>query len=138
MRNSWCKVIDEKIVDGPRAWDLNSPPDKTWIPHIVVDPVHTINDKWDGMKLEIVNNQVIETNLYSPKSNEQIASEIQQLKNKAKAEIAYADYKLQNQSLPNRQDWEAYKIAFEQLLNITELSWDHYIPNRPPEINNIM
>lgn len=133
MRNSWCKIINNEIVDGPRAWHDNVPPDSTWVPHLLVDPPHTINDNWDGMKMEIVDNKVIETNLYSPKSAEQIAEEIQLIKDRAIREIAFANEKLIDPNLNKRSEWEAFKLAWEQMLTITELSWQHYMPARPIE-----
>lgn len=134
MRNSWCKVVDGQIVDGPRAWHDNMPPDATWIPHVLVDPPHTINDNWDGMKFEVVGDQVVETNLYSPKSPEQIAAEIQGIKSQATQEVAYAAGKLTDPNLNNRAEWEAFKAAWEQMLTVTELSWEHNMPPRPVEL----
>ena len=134
MRNSWCKVVDGEIVDGPRAWHDNTPPDATWIPHVLVDPPHTINDNWDGMKFEVVGDQVVETNLYSPKSPEQIAAEIQGIKSQAAQEVAYAAGKLTDPNLNNRAEWEAFKAAWEQMLTVTELSWEHHMPPRPVEL----
>lgn len=135
MRNSWCKVENGQIVDGPRAWNDNTPPDNTWVPHVLVDPPHTINDNWDGQKFEVVGDQVIETNLYSPKPPEQIEAEILSIKTRAVQEVAYAELKLLTPNLPNRTEWENFKNAWELMKTITELSWEHKMPARPMEFS---
>ena len=133
MRNSWCQIKNGKIVDGPRAWHDNTPPDNTWIPHVLVDPPHTINDKWDGQKFEIIGDQVVETNLYSPKSAEQIQQEVEALKQHAIQEVAYADKKLASENLPRREQWEQFRADWSLIVNITELSWEYKLTPRPLE-----
>ena len=38
MSNSFCKVENGVVVDGPRAWPDAIPPDATWFPHDLEDP----------------------------------------------------------------------------------------------------
>jgi len=131
MENSWCKVVDGQIVDGPRAWDNNTPPDQDWLPHSLEEPSNTINDKYDGSRLEVRGSQVIEVKLYSPKSAEQIEDEVNSIKRQAEIEVAYATLELAKSDLPKRDEWEAFKAAWQQLTDITELSWDYKMPLRP-------
>lgn len=133
MENSWCKVVDNQVVDGPRAWHENTPPDNTWLPHSLEEPAHTINDKYVGSRLEVRGSEVVEVKMYEPKSSEQIADEINNLKKLAQEEVAYADEKLLQAGLANRTEWETHKTLWSRLLNITELSWDYRTPSRPIE-----
>lgn len=129
--NSWCKVVDGKVVDGPRAWSENTPPDDTWLPHRLEETPHTINDNYIGSEHEVRGNEVVEVKKYSPKSAEQIADEIESIKSLAARNIQKADEKLANPELANRPAWEAYRSAWEPLLTITVLSWAYYMPSEP-------
>jgi hypothetical protein len=133
MRNSWCKVVDGKIEGSPRAWPDNMPPDDSWWPHFLIDPSHTINDKFDGpvFSVDLENRCVNETNMYSPKSSEQIQAEVNAIKQMAADNVAAAVEALENEDIENREAWEEYKTAWEQLLDITELSWDYHMPSHP-------
>lgn len=133
MSNSWCKVENGQIIEGPRAWENNTPPDATWVPHRLVDPSHTINDNFDGSVFEVVGNEVIETNQYSAKPQEQIDDEVVSIKNRANQSIAKADEKLADPTVTNKEDWQAYKNAWALLTNITQLSWDYVMPSEPQE-----
>lgn len=129
--NSWCKVVDGKVVDGPRAWADNTPPDGTWLPHRIEDPVHTINDNFLGSHHEVRGNEVVEVNDYAPKPQSQIDEEIQGIKDRATQNVATADGKLANPDLPNRGEWQAYRDAWYALTSITALSWGYNMPREP-------
>lgn len=129
--NSWCKVENGQVVDGPRAWADNTPPDDTWLPHRVEDPAHTVNDNFLGSHHEIRDGEVVEVNDYAAKSSQQIAEEVNGIKSMAAQEVAYADSMLSSQDLENREEWDAFKLAWSKLLNINELSWDYVMPRRP-------
>ena len=131
MANSWCKIDGTKIVDGPRAWADNIPPDGNWVPHRLVDPTHTINDNWDGSKFELIGNEVIETNLYSPKPAEQIQAEIEDIKTRAAQNVAKAEAKIADPTIENKEDWDKYRVSWSLLTNITELSWAYVMPPEP-------
>lgn len=131
MQNSWCKVVDGNIVEGPRAWENNTPPDATWLPHRLEEPAHTINDKFDGSRLEVRGSEVVEVKLFSPKSAQQIQDEVNSIKQRAEIEVAYATLELAKPDLANREKWESFKAAWQQLTNITELSWNYVMPMRP-------
>ena len=133
MANSWCKVVDGQIVEGPRAFPNAQAPDATWLPHSLEDPAHTINDKFDGSRFEVRGNAVVEVKLYSPKSAEQIASEVNYIKQRAAANVAMADAKLADETLENRQAWVDFKAAWALLTDVTELSWDYNMPPEPRE-----
>lgn len=133
MANSWCKIEGTTIVDGPRAWHDNTPPDDTWVPHRLVDPDHTINDNWNGSKFELIGNEVIETNLYSPKPAEQIQSEIEEIKARAAKNVAKAQAKIADPATTNKEDWDKYRVSWSLLTNITELSWAYVMPSEPRE-----
>lgn len=132
-RNSWCKVVDGEIVDGPRAWQDNTPPDNTWVPHVIDDPEHTINDKFLGSTFvfDAENSRVVETNRYGPKTAEEIAAEVAALNSRATNYVEYAEQVLLQPELANRAAWENFKSAWEQLTDVTELSWDYYTPPPP-------
>lgn len=121
MQNSWCKLENGVIVNGPRAWDNNTPPDETWVPHRLEDPAHTINDKFLGSTFSIIGNEVIETNNYEPKTSEEIQLEINGIKDFANKMISFADKKIETVS--NKQDWIIYKNELQTILAITVL--DH-------------
>lgn len=128
--NSWCKVENNLVVDGPRAWNNNQPPDNTWLPHRIEDPDHTINDKFDGSRHEVRNNEVVEVKIYSPKSSQQIADEIDFIKTKAREEVALAEEKLLDPN-SNHEEWQKHKDAWSALINITELNSNYYMPYNP-------
>lgn len=129
--NSWCKVIDGKVVDGPRAWSENTPPDDTWLPHRLEETPHTINDNYIGSEHEVRGSEVVEVKKYSPKSAEQIADEVQSIKTRAAECVAKADEKLADPDLTNRVEWENYRGAWSVLTNVTELSWGYHMPPEP-------
>lgn len=133
MFNSWCKVIDGKVVDGPRAWGDNTPPDETWLPHRLEAPPHTINDNYLGSHLEVRGNEVVEVKEFAPKPQSQIDDEVQGIKNLATRAIEKADTMLAIPDLPNRDEWQAYRDAWALLTNITELSGDYFMPQEPRE-----
>lgn len=129
--NSWCKVVNGQVIDGPRAWADNTPPDETWLPHRLEETPHTINDNFIGSHHEVRGNEVVEVKDYSPKPQAQIDEEIQSIKDLAAANIANADVELSNADLPNRDEWLAYREAWEALTSITALSGDYYMPPEP-------
>jgi hypothetical protein len=133
--NSWCKVISGMMVDGPRAWPDNIPPDDSWWPHVLVDPPHTINDNFDGAVFQVDQSvkKVFEVNQYSPKPQEQIDSEVAQIRAMARENVDYAIAVLADEYLPNIPAWLSYKAAWDKLLDVTELSWDYDMPSRPLE-----
>lgn len=132
-RNSWCKVVDGEIVDGPRAWQDNTPPDESWVPHVLVDTEHTINDRFVGASFafDVENNRVVETNNYEPKTQEQINAEVQVIKDRAASAVSVATQVLALEDLENREEWESYKAKWSLLTDITELSWDYDMPSPP-------
>lgn len=129
--NSWCKIENGVVVDGPRAWTDNTPPDDSWLPHRLEDTEHTINDNYVGSHHEVRDGEVVEVKDYEPKSAEQIADEIQSIKDRAASEIAFAETILANPELGNRNDWVSFKDAWSLLLNVTQLSWGYHMPARP-------
>lgn len=131
MNNSWCQIKNGNILEGPRAWENNTPPDDTWVPHRLVDPAHTINDNFDGSVFEVVGNEVTETNQYSPKPQEQIDQEISNIKTIAVEAVSLATQKLASPEVTNKDEWQAYKDAWSLLTNITQLSWDYVMPSEP-------
>lgn len=83
MRNSWCKVENGVVVDGPRAWADNSPPDATWLPHDLEDPGNPdpANYVYGGSHHEVRGSQVIEVKEYrilTDEEKEEIARQIAQ------------------------------------------------------------
>lgn len=135
--NSWCKVVNGQIIDGPRAWADNSPPDETWFPHRLEDTPHTINDNFIGSHHEVRGNEVVEVKDYAPKSQDQIDDEIRSIKNLAVVHVAKADEMLANPALSNRDEWQAFRDAWAALTNITALSWDYYMPAYPKDANGM-
>lgn len=129
--SSWCKVENGQVVDGPRAWTDDVPPDSSWLRHRLEDKEHTINDNFVGSHYEVRGDVVVEVKDYSPKSAEQIADEINGLKQTAMREVAYADEKLADPELGNREEWKAFRAAWLLLTNATELSWGYFMPGRP-------
>ena len=133
MSNSWCKVENGVVVDGPRAFADATAPDASWLPHRLEDPAHTINDNFDGSHFEVRGNEVVEVKDYSPKSAEQIADEVNGFKALATTNVAKADEKLADEATTNKADWQAYRDAWQALTSITELSWDYNAPVEPQE-----
>lgn len=129
--NSWCKVVNGQVVEGPRAWANSTPPDDTWLPHRLEDPVHTVNDNFIGSHHEVRGNEVVEVKDYSPKPQSQIDEEIQSIKDRATQNVATADEKLADPDLPNRNEWQNYRDAWSVLTNITALSWGYHMPREP-------
>ena len=131
--NSWCKVVDGQVVDGPRAWANDTPPDETWLRHTLEEPAHTVNDNFVGSHYEIRGGGVVEVKDFSPKSQAQINEEIQGIKDVAAQNVATADEKLANPDLGNRAEWQAFRDSWLLLTNITELSWYYKMPQQPRE-----
>jgi len=129
--SAWCKVENGVIVDGPRAWENNTPPDSTWLPHRLADADHTINDNFDGSVMIVGATEVVEQKQYSPKSQAQIDDEVSGIKSRAADAVAVADAKLADSSVENKAEWQSYKDAYSALLNVTALSWDYYMPSEP-------
>ena len=123
MSNSWCKVVDNQMVDGPRAWPNNTPPDSTWVPHELEETAHTINDTFIGSHFEIRDGKVIEVKDYRPKTQEEIDSELDNIKQRAATEMAAADEAI---SL-----WQSYKSAWEPYLTVATLDENLVFPERP-------
>lgn len=80
-RNSWCKVVDGKVVDGPRAWADNNPPDATWLPHDLEDPGNPdeANYVYSGSHHEVRGNQVFEVKEYRPLTDDEKAEIARQI-----------------------------------------------------------
>lgn len=129
--NSWCKVVNGSVVDGPRAWENNIPPDASWLPHRLHDPVHTINDNYDGSVLQVSGSEVVEVKQYSAKSSAQIADEIQSIKDTATSEMSRADSIIADPDATDKDLWQVYKDQWAEFLDVTALSWDFNFP-RPP------
>lgn len=74
-RNSWCKVENGAVVDGPRAWADNNPPDATWLPHDLEDPGNPdeANYTYSGSHHEVRGNQVVEVKEYRALTEEEKA-----------------------------------------------------------------
>lgn len=72
-RNSWCKVENGAVVDGPRAWADNNPPDGTWLPHDLEDPGNPdeANYVYSGSHHEVRGNQVVEVKEYRALTEEE-------------------------------------------------------------------
>lgn len=81
MTNSWCKVVDNQVVDGPRAWANNTPPDSTWLPHSLEDPGNPdeANYVYSGSHHEIRGNQVVEVKDYRALTEEEKAEIARQI-----------------------------------------------------------
>jgi hypothetical protein len=131
MSNSWCKVENGNIVDGPRAWPDAIPPDDSWLPHRLVDVEHTVNDNFLGSVMSISGNEVLETKQYSPKSAEQIADEVNSIIARATENVAEADEKLADDNVTNKEEWRAYRNAWEQVKSVTRLGEELPMPPEP-------
>lgn len=123
MSNSWCKVVDNKMIDGPRAWVNNTPPDDTWIPHELEETAHTDNDTFAGSHFEIRGNKVVEVKDYRAKTQEEIKAELESIKNHAANEQLYADEMINL--------WQTYKTALEPCRTLTTLDKNVVFPERP-------
>lgn len=129
--NSWCKVENGVVVDGPMSWPNGIPPDQTWLPHRVEELPHTINDNLVEVAMVVSDTEVVEQKRYAPKPQEQIDSEIADLKANMQKGIDLANEKLSDESLKNKQAWQDYKDACLLILDVTELSFDLNIPQEP-------
>lgn len=80
-RNSWCKVENGVVVDGPRAWPDAIPPDASWLPHDLEDPGNPdeANYCYSGSHHEVRGNQVFEVKEYRPYTAEEKAEIAKQL-----------------------------------------------------------
>ena len=131
--NSWCKVENGQVVDGPRAWNENTPPDQSWVRHRLEDQEHTINDNFDGSEFQVRDNEVVEVKKYSPKPQSQIDEEVNNIKTMAQANVEKAKERLADPDLQNRIEWENYRNAWDALTSITALSWGYRMPSEPEE-----
>lgn len=128
--NSWCKVVDGKVVDGPRAWPDAVPPDATWLPHSLQETPNTPYDVFVGSHHEVFADKVVEVKDYRPKTDDEVQEELNQIKNLAQMEIDEADKKIANGE--NVAAWEEYKALWVPYLTVTELgayTW----PSKPQE-----
>lgn len=131
MRNSWCKVENGAVVDGPRAWDNNSPPDNTWLPHFLEDVPNTAYDLFVGSHHEVRGDKVVEVKDYRPKTSDEINEELTQIKQMAAEAMRLADEKIQEGS--NVDAWAEYKQAWSAYTGVTTLDDTRVWPTEPME-----
>lgn len=78
--NSFCKVENGVVVDGPRAWPDAIPPDDTWFPHSLEDPGNPDETKYcySGSHHEVRGDAVFEVKeyrLYTQEELDQISAQ---------------------------------------------------------------
>lgn len=131
MSNSWCKVVNGQVVDGPRAWDNATPPDDTWLPHSLEDQPNDAYDLFVGSHHEVRGNQVVEVKDYRKKTDAEVAEELAQIKRMASNAIVNADEKIA--AGENVDAWSAYKAAWSQYVDVTTLDNNRVWPTEPME-----
>lgn len=73
--NSFCKVENGVVVDGPRAWPDAVPPDATWFPHTLEDPgnPNPATHYQSGSHHEVRGEAVVEVKEYSAYTQDELA-----------------------------------------------------------------
>jgi len=131
MSNSWCKVVDGAVVDGPRAWPDATPPDNTWLPHSLEDQPNDAYDLFIGSHHEVRGDQVVEVKDYRKKTQAEIDDELAQINRMAADAIAKADEKIAEGVKVD--EWTAYKTEWLQYTNVTTLDNNRTWPTEPME-----
>lgn len=102
-----------------------------YLPHELIDPPHTVYDKFLGSTWEVLVDKVAETKQYRPKTQEEIDSELAGLKSNAEIALKESDWAVVL-NLPNKQEWLNYR---EKLGNIyVSPSYDQEFPAKPREL----
>ena len=88
MANSFCKVENGVVVDGPRAWPDATPPDNTWFPHTLEDPGNPdeATHCYSGSHHEVRGEAVVEVKEYRAYTAEELAEIARQVAERAAQE----------------------------------------------------
>lgn len=110
-----------------------------WLPHVLIDPPHTWIDKFIGSVNVIEPTQVVETNQYVPKTPEEIAEDLQPIKDEGKTLLADSDWTdipatgdatKSNPYLANQSEFTAWRSQVRYLMMTLDNPYVQYPP--PP------
>lgn len=102
-----------------------------YLPHELIDPPHTVYDKFLGSTWEVLDDKVAETKQYQPKTAEEIANELVSKKASAERLLKKCDWAVVLDT-PEKEEWIKYREILGNIAVNPQL--DSQLPYPPKEL----